>query len=133
LRHLNRPGALARSPLLTALPHSLRSAAELDAAPATLTPLEQARALRLVLLAALDRLRPAEENVTGGGRESLQHLVLSEAYVLERPNKQIVAAHELSKSGFHRLRREALAALALELAEQESLLAHAAAPIREAP
>jgi hypothetical protein len=111
LRHLNDLPALAEHPLLERLPARGRGE----------TALERAGRLRAEITAAIDRLRP------GGGRPApgsslgaggwLHHLVLYEAYVEGRPNKQVMQRYHLSEGSFHRARRRAVDALATDLAQ----------------
>jgi hypothetical protein len=107
LRHLDDPPALSQHPLLAAV--------GLD----TASPLENAAALRGELVLAIERLRPSGSRPTPGsdGRRGgwLPYLVLSEAYVEARPNKQIMQRYYVSEGTFHRTRRRAIDALATDL------------------
>lgn len=125
LRRLNRPSALAQCGLLDRLPHSLTMARSNGGgvAPDSATPLERASLLRGLLSASIERLKPADRSAAA----ALQYQILREEYLLGLPNKQIVARHDLSESGFHRQRREAVAILASELWQQEQALARQAA------
>ena len=115
LRNLNDLPALSVHPLLSWLP-------ELDQAERT--PLERAAQLRSTLELAIERLRP-----TGAARPSpgssavggwLHYLVLREAYVDGRPNKQIMQRYALSEGTFHRARRRAIDAIATDVASRSS-------------
>lgn len=113
LRRLNNPAALARCGLAEQLPRTL-AARGAEAG----TPLERAHALRELLIAAIERLKPPDR-LPAGAPGALQYHILREEYVLALPNKQIVARHAISESTFHRQRREAIAILAQELGKQE--------------
>ena len=84
--------------------------------------MEAAALLRSDLLQAIERLRPDAPRPTPGGSSGpggwLHYLVLHEAYVDGRPNKQIMQRYYLSESTFHRARRRAVDTLALELRER---------------
>jgi hypothetical protein len=107
LRHLDDPPALSQHPLLAAV--------RLDMA----SPLENAAALRSELVRAVERLRPSGPRPTPGsdGRRGgwLPYLVLYEAYVETRPNKQIMQRYYVSEGTFHRTRRRAIDAVATDL------------------
>ncbi len=115
LRHLNDLPALSQHPLLYLLPAT---------APGEGTPLERAARLRREQEQAIGRLRPsgtgrapAPGSATGPGGW-LHYLVLHEAYVEGRPNKQIMQRYCLSEGTFHRARRRAIDALAADLSQQ---------------
>ena len=112
LRHLDDPPALSQHPLLAAV--------GLD----TASPLENAAALRGALVLAIERLRPGGSRPTPGsdGRRGgwLPYLVLSEAYVESRPNKQIMQRYYVSEGTFHRTRRRAIDALAADLYHRQA-------------
>jgi hypothetical protein len=61
--------------------------------------------------------RPTPGNNTGPGGW-LHYLVLHDAYVDGRPNKQIMQRYHLSESTFHRARRKAVDTLAFDLHER---------------
>jgi hypothetical protein len=118
LRHLNDLPALAQHQLLAELP--LREG----------TPLEQASELRNALDQAIERLRPVGARPSPGSSAVggwLHYLVLKEAYVDGRPNKQIMQRYALSEGTFHRARRRAIDAVAADLASRRA--AQAAASI----
>jgi hypothetical protein len=111
LRHANDLPALSGHPLLDTL------------VPATHgTALERAMYLRAELEAAIGRLRPPGPRPAPGGSAGpggwVHYLVLHEAYVEGRPNKQIMARYLLSESTFHRARRRAIDAVAENLSER---------------
>lgn len=112
LRHLNDLPGLSEHPLLRQLP----SSAELTGS----TPLERAARLRAELDQAIERLRPsgARPSPGGGGAVGgwLHYLVLKEAYVEGRLNKQIMQRYALSEGTFHRARRRAIDAVTSDLA-----------------
>jgi hypothetical protein len=109
LRHLNDLPTLAEHPLLAELPGS----AEISG-----TPLERAAQLRNTLELAIERLRPSGARPSPGSSAVggwLHYLVLKEAYVDGRPNKQIMQRYALSEGTFHRARRRAIDALASDV------------------
>jgi hypothetical protein len=112
LRHLNDLPTLSQHPLLSELPF---------VADAPGTPLERAARLRAELEQAIERLRPPGSRPTPGASALggwLHYLVLKEAYADGRPNKQIMQRYALSEGTFHRARRRAIDALALDLAQR---------------
>jgi hypothetical protein len=77
--------------------------------------------LRNELDQAIERLRPAGARPAPGTSAIggwLHYLVLKEAYVDGRPNKQIMQRYLLSEGTFHRARRSAIDAIAGDLAER---------------
>ncbi|MCC7369195.1 MAG: hypothetical protein IT306_12275 [Chloroflexi bacterium] len=133
LRRLNAPASLADSALAERLPATvasvLQAAGPTDGAPLAAgaaadapTALERAQALRTALSQAIDRLKPPDAEHDPGAPAALQFHILHEAYVLGRPNRQIMTRRGISESTFHRNRREAVAVLARELHEQEGRL-----------
>ena len=127
LRRLNNPAALAQSALAAQLPHTLASQRARDtAAPSTTpSPLEQARALREILVDAIDRLKPSDGDIGPESPAALQYHILREEYLLGHLNKQIMTRHALSEGTFHRNRRQAIRTLAQELTSQEERFARA--------
>ena len=132
LRQLNAPGGLADCALADRLPRTLAEvlrqdpeaggeAIERATMPEALTPLERARALRTVLVRAVERLKPPDDGAPGSPA-SLQFQILHEAYILGRPNKQIMVRRSISESTFHRNRREAILVLSRDLIKQEGRL-----------
>ena len=121
LRNLRSPAALSSCRLLAAIPKTLAAQNDADS-PAAATPLEQARLLRSILDAAMERLRLAAAVTSSGDTEGLQYVILHEEYVLGRPNTYIMTHHSIAESTFHRYRRQAIQALASELAAQEQLV-----------
>ena len=110
LRHLNDLPTLAQHPLLQELPSLSGSSA---------TPLERASALRNLLELAIERLRPSGARPPPGSGAAggwLHYLVLKEAYVNGRPNKQIMQRYAVSEGTFHRARRRAIDAVASDVA-----------------
>jgi hypothetical protein len=90
------------------------------------TALDAAVQLRAELILAIERLRPPGARPTPGSAAGpggwLHYLVLQEAYVDGRPNKQIMQRYCLSEGTFHRARRRAIDTLALELAQRSARL-----------
>jgi hypothetical protein len=112
LRHLNDLPTLSEHPLLAELP---------GLAEAGGTPLERAAQLRNLLDQAIERLRPSGARPSPGSSAVggwLHYLVLKEAYVDGRPNKQIMQRYALSEGTFHRSRRRAIDAVATDVASR---------------
>ena len=123
LRRLNKPAALTDCGLMGRIPRTVAAHADRDGArPGEATPVEQARALREVLVLAIERLKPPERDTAPGSPSALQYHILREEYVQELPNKHIMTRHSISEGTFHRNRRSAISLLARELAKQEDLL-----------
>jgi hypothetical protein len=121
LRHLNDLPTLSQHPLLSELPASDELAG---------TPLERAAQLRYVLDQAIERLRPPGARPSPGSAALggwLHYLVLEEAYVDGRPNKQVMQRYALSEGTFHRARRRAIDAVAVDLAQRAAALRTGAA------
>ncbi|MBV9544380.1 MAG: hypothetical protein JOY61_08370, partial [Chloroflexi bacterium] len=114
LRRMNDLPGLSQHPLLAELART----AEYDG-----SPLERAAVLRSELEQAIERLRPSGARpspaggVVGGW---LHYLVLREAYLDGRPNKQIMQRYTLSEGTFHRARRRAIDAITLDLAQRST-------------
>src|SRR5258708_33669564 len=112
LRHLNDLPGLSEHPLLA------------DLGMNTGTPLERAARLRYELEQAIERLRPPGArpspgtSVLGGW---LHYLVLREAYVDGRLNKQVMQRYALSEGTFHRARRRAIDAVASDLRQRADM------------
>jgi hypothetical protein len=112
LRHLNDLPTLSQHPLLSELPALVETSA---------TPLERAAGLRHELDQAIERLRPPGARPSPGATALggwLHYLVLKEAYADGRPNKQVMQRYALSEGTFHRARRRAIDALAVDLAQR---------------
>ncbi len=116
LRGLNEPAKLAKCGLAGRIPRTL--AARQPGGDAM--GLERGRLLREVLVAAIERLKPAE---TDESTRALQYYVLNEEYVLGRTITGISVRHSVSEQTVFRRRREAIEALAAELRDRESSLA----------
>jgi hypothetical protein len=122
LRQLNNPSALSKCELALRLPGTLsasRTQLSHHGGPGELTPLERGQALREVLTAAIERLKPPGESIGAGAPQALQYHILHEAYVQRRPTSYVISRHSISESTFHRNRREAISALAGHLETQE--------------
>ncbi len=117
LRRLNTPAALAQCELIRRLPRTL-AATRRNGPP--VTPLEQAQALREVLVAAIERLQLP--SAPSGKPGALGYTILREEYLVGLPNKEIRLRHGLSEGTFNRYRRSAVAILARELSTQEERL-----------
>jgi hypothetical protein len=124
LRSLNNPGGLARCALIASIPRTLagQSQTGVESVRRDTTPLENARRLREVLEAGIERLKPGGADRRRGAPGDLQHNILRDEYILGRPNQQIMTHYSLSESTFHRNRREAIAILAKEVKHQEESL-----------
>ena len=123
LRKLRRLPDLGKCALIAHLSHTLnsdRTAAD-GQSPAQATPLEQAQALRQVLVDAIQKLKPPQGDEAGTA-QGLQYHILHEEYVVGRPNHAIMTRLSISESTFHRQRRDAIAAVAHELMVQEQIL-----------
>lgn len=110
LKHLNNLPALTREPLLGTTPSTVH---------ANVPPMDAALLLRNDLVQAIERLRPSTPRPTPGNSAGpggwLHYLVLYEAYVDGRHNKEIMQRYYLSESTFHRARRSAVNSIAADL------------------
>lgn len=121
LRRVNNPGALGGCGLLEQLEHSVRlELRKADGPVPAGTLLQRTQALRALLVAAIEGLRPA--NAAPGDPEMLQYHILQGAYLQGLPNRQIMVRHSVAEATFHRHRRQGLAAVAKELREREQQL-----------
>ncbi len=91
----------------------------LPSIPNELTPLEKAQALRLVLVDAIEQLKPGGGPTRARSPETLQHDILYEAYVEERSVANIITRHNISDTTYFRNRRAAVSAMARHLESQE--------------
>jgi hypothetical protein len=121
LKSLNNPLQLASCALVGRLPQSIALArTECDPnARAEATSLEQAQALRQTIAASIERLKPASNGNAAHEPEALHYQILWNEYVMGMSAKHVMIRLSLPESTFHRYRREAVAALARELKEQE--------------
>ena len=115
LRHLNDLTALSRHPLLGFVPTLTGPDA---------TRLEAAVELRSELTQAIEQPRPPGARPTPASASGpggwLHYLVLYEAYVDGRPNKQIMQGYCLSEGRLHRARRRAIDTLTVHLAQRKA-------------
>ncbi len=88
----------------------------------TITHLERGRALRQVLIEAVERLKLEDEVPTHPPREWYPFIVLYDAYVVGETNREIMARLYISEGTFNRTRRRAVRAVARALAEMETAL-----------
>ena len=84
-----------------------------------ITHLDRGKALKEVLLQALDKLRPPGSQPDPPTLEWYPFLVLHDAYVLGEPNREIMSKFYISEGTFNRTRRRAIRALAKALLEME--------------
>jgi N-terminal 7TM region of histidine kinase len=113
LRRVNAPSALARCDLMDRLPLTLSATSRSGGG----TTLEQAQALRKILVESIERLKP--EGASSNSPAALQYEILHEEYLEGLPNREILIRHSVSESTFHRNRREAIAAVARDMQERE--------------
>jgi hypothetical protein len=113
LRQLTDPTRLSRNGLIGKTPSTVGR---------DLPAMEASHLLRTDLLQAIERLRPESPRPTPGASSGpggwMHYLVLHEAYVVGRPNKQIMQRYYLSESTFHRARRAAVDTLVRDLQER---------------
>ena len=112
LQHLNNLAALSQCELVFLLPRTLGE----------ITPLEKAQALREVLIAAMERLKPPGEATRAGAPEALQYHILYEAYVQGKPVAYILTRHNIADSTYHRNRRDAIDLVGGHVLSQEELI-----------
>ena len=118
LRDLAKPSRLAESHLIGRLPRTLEAARQ-DAgvSSTTMSSLEQARLLRTVLIAAIERLGAGDSGRPDFGSD--QHTALYERYVMRRLVNAIITDHGIGEGTFHRHRQDGIGILAESLAEYE--------------
>ena len=125
LKNLAKPATLSKSELVALLPAILafnRAQANGPVAHGELAPLDNAQALREVLIAAIEQLKPAGGPTGAHGPEMLQHDILHLAYVERRPVAYILNRFSISEANYQRNRKEAVSALARHLQSQEALI-----------
>lgn len=125
LRQLNNPYALSTCEFVDLIPATLAATRSHTGNGTTddSTPLEQAQALRQVLVSAVDHLKPPGDSVRPGAPQALQYHILHERYELGDPTLHIRTRHSIAESTFHRYRRDAVSAVADHLQAQEELIA----------
>ena len=74
-------------------------------------------------MASVERLKPTSNGHDAHQPEGLHHQILWREYVMGMSAKHVMVRLSLPESTFHRYRREAVAALARELEEQEENIA----------
>ena len=122
--HLNDQAFLSQSESVPLLQHTLASIPSQsrgDGTQGELAPLENAQALREVLIAAIEQLRPPGEPISAGSPPALQYHILNERYVQHRTVAHITTRHSISEATYHRARQAAISALARHLQSQEDL------------
>jgi hypothetical protein len=125
LQKLDNLGALSQCELVPLLPGALAPSRIQEigsGAPGALAPLEKAQALREVLIAAIERLKPAGGPIGAHGPETLQYDILHLAYVECRPVVYILARFSISEANYHVRRRAAIDAVGSHILAQEELI-----------
>lgn len=92
---------------------------QLQSRETPITHLDRGKALKELLLQALDKLRPPGSQPAPPTLEWYPFLVLHDAYVLGEPNREIMSKLYMSQGTFNRTRRRAIRALAKALLEME--------------
>ena len=88
--------------------------------PVRATHVDRGKATHHVLAEAIERLRPAGQKPTlTSPREWHHYMILHEAYVMDRPNRDVMAELYISEGTFNRRRREAIEAVRRMLREGE--------------
>lgn len=91
-----------------------------------ITHIDRGKALHEILLQALEKLRPADEEPDTyevPAREWHQYIILYDSYVLDKLNRDIMSRLYISEGTFNRTRRRAVRALAQALREMEQAVA----------
>lgn len=84
------------------------------------THVDRGRALHNVLVEAIEKLKPEGLKPTlTSPREWHHYLILHEAYIADRPNRDVMAELYISEGTFNRRRREAIEAVTRILRERE--------------
>ena len=125
LQKLDNQAALIQYELLPLLSGSLapkRPQGTGVGVPGELTPLEKAQALREVLIAAIERLKPPGERAGAGAPEAVQYHILHEAYAQSGSVAYIITRHSISESTYHKRRRAAIDAVGHHILAQEKLI-----------
>ena len=124
LRRVNKPSALAGCRVIDRIPLTLQwvRAGWAGAPSSDATPLERAQALREVLVAAIEQLRPADGVEGASSVDPEQHQILAEEYLLGMATRHICNRHGISDSTLYRYRSEGVRVLADELRAREALL-----------
>jgi hypothetical protein len=96
---------------------------EVSMQPEEVTHLDRGKAVRDLLLNALEKLRPEEgDPKTTPNREWHSYLILHDAYVEDIPNRDIMSRLYISEGTFNRTRRAAVRAVARAVGEMETSL-----------
>lgn len=86
------------------------------------THIDRGKALHEILLQALEKLRPADEDPDTyevPAREWHQYIILHDSYVLDKLNRDVMSRLYISEGTFNRTRRRAVRGLAKALEEME--------------
>ena len=86
------------------------------------THLQKAQALREVLIAGIEALKPHGESIELGSPPALQYHILYEAYMQRRPVAYILRCLSIAEATYFRNRKAAVDALARGLLSQEELI-----------
>jgi hypothetical protein len=88
------------------------------------TTLDRGKAVHEILLEAIDKLRPETPIARDPPpREWYPYLILRDAYLEEKSNRDIMLALYISEGTFNRTRRAAIRSVARTLGEMEEMLA----------
>ena len=88
--------------------------------PMKATHVDRGKATHHVLAETIERLRPSGQKPTlTSPREWHHYMILHEAYVMDRPNRDVMAELYISEGTFNRRRREAIEAVRRMLREGE--------------
>jgi hypothetical protein len=85
------------------------------------THVDLGKATHHLLAESIDRLRPeGQKPHLATPREWHHFMILHEAYIMDRPNREVMAELYISEGTFNRRRREAIEAVTRILREQEA-------------
>lgn len=125
LRRLNNPNRLSQCRLASLLPATLASVvsqAKSNGTPGELAPLDKAQALRKVLIAAIEQLKPPGELTGLGATQAHQYYILHEQYVLGRVVANVAVRHDIPEGTYFKWQSAAVSVVARQLQNQEELL-----------
>ena len=125
LRRLNNPNRLSQCRLASLLPATLASVvsqAKSDGTPGELAPLDKAQALREVLIAAIEQLKPPSEPTRLGATQAHQYYILYEQYVLGRLVANVAVRHDIPEGTYFKWQSAAVSVVARHVQDQEKLI-----------